>query len=198
MGKGLALNAAYPAAIPLLFLDGTYSTTIASIWPAATNGMAADSDYETAGPQVFRFEYYYLLKSANGYTVVDPTSVPPNLPTTVLSSGIGTYTVSVNGTPTSVSLWSSGTNSFVVQDVAAIVVAIAVIEPKSRVLLSTANMEKLAGANGQTSPLIDFTNGWVPGQLLSTWQTALDGITDMPRPAISGIRLYERYFYLYQ
>ena len=34
------------------------------------------------------------------------------------------------------------------------------------------------------------------GELLSTWQTALDGITDMPRPAISGIRLYERYFYL--
>ena len=40
------------------------------------------------------------------------------------------------------------------QDVAAIVVAIAVIEPKSKVLLlTTANMEKLAATDGRnTSP----------------------------------------------
>ncbi len=36
----------------------------------------------------------------------------------------------------------------------------------------------------------------IPGQLLSQWQTALDGVTNMPREAISNVRLYERYFYL--
>jgi hypothetical protein len=79
-------------------------------------------------------------------------------------------------------------------------VAIATIDPKSKLFLTTSNMEKLAGTNGQTSPLVDYPSSsiWVPGQLLSTWQTALDGITDMPRPAIQGIRLYERYFYLNQ
>jgi hypothetical protein len=172
MGKGLALNGAYTTAIPLLFLDSTINptTTIQNIWPAATSRTASDPDYEVAAAQVFRFEYYYLLSSS-------PSGGTPNQ----LSAGP----------------WSS-TDTFSVKDVAAIVVAIAVIEPKSRVLLTTANMEKLAGTNGQTSPLVHFTTGSVPGQLLSTWQTALNGITDMPRPAISGIRLYERYFYLNQ
>jgi hypothetical protein len=32
------------------------------------------------------------------------------------------------------------------------------------------------------------------GDLLNQWQTALNGTTDMPRPAISAVRLYERYF----
>ena len=83
---------------------------------------------------------------------------------------------------------------FSVKDVAAIVVAIAVIEPKSKVLLNNDQIAALAGA------LPDFptVTGHTPGQLLTAWQTALDGITDMPRPAISGVRLYERYFYLSQ
>ena len=179
MGKGFPLNGAYTAApIPLLFRDGTSNTTIQGVWPAATN-TTADQDYETAGPQVFRFEYYYLLSSS-------PT--------------VGTANQLTAGT------WSS-TDTFLVKDVAAIVVAVAVIEPKSKVLLTTANMEKLAGTNGQTSLLVDFTTDSSPGVLLSTWQTKLNGIIDpnspdfdptMPRAAISGIRLYERYFYLSQ
>ena len=84
-------------------------------------------------------------------------------------------------------------NSFVIKDVAAIVVAIAVIEPKSKVLLSNDQIAALAGT------LPDFTTGSAPGQLLTQWQAALDAnATGLPRPAISGIRLYERYFYLSQ
>jgi hypothetical protein len=38
-----------------------------------------------------------------------------------------------------------------------------------------------------------------PGQLLVSWRTALDANTiGLPRPAIPGIRVYERYFYLNQ
>jgi hypothetical protein len=173
MGKGLALNGAYPTSTPLLFLDGTTNTTIQGAWPAAASSTTADSDYETAGPQVFRFEYYYLLSSNPSVGTANQLSAGP---------------------------WSS-TDTFLVKDVAAIVVAIVVIDPKSRMLLTTANpanMEKLAGTNGQASLLVDYRTDWVPGRLLSTWQTALDGISDMPRPAVSGIRLYERYFYLNQ
>jgi hypothetical protein len=198
MGKGLALNGAYASPIPLLFLDGTSSTTIQKIWPAATSSTHTDSDcsntacYETAGPQVFRLEYYYLLGAPWFYNPASP------------HRDINGYTLSLdadnNGglaNQLSAGPWSS-TDTFSVKDVAAIVVAIAVIEPKSRVLLSVPNMEKLAGTNDQSSPLVDFTTNWAPGQLLSTWQTALDGITDIPRPAISGVRVYERYFYLNQ
>ena len=44
MGKGLALNGAYPAApIPLLFLDGHQpTTTIQDVWPAAASSTTAD------------------------------------------------------------------------------------------------------------------------------------------------------------
>jgi hypothetical protein len=83
-------------------------------------------------------------------------------------------------------------NSFVIKDVAAIVVAIAVIEPKSKVLLSNGQVAALAAT------LPDFTTNSTPGQLLTQWQAALDANASLPRPAVSGIRLYERYFYVSQ
>ena len=193
MGKGLALNGAYTTApIPLLFLDGTTNTTIQGAWPAATSSTGTDSDcsntgcYETAGPQVFRFEYYYLLGAPWVYNPTSPRA-------------INGYTLSLeadnNGgiaNTLSTGPWSN-VNSFVMKDVAAIVVAIAVIEPKSKVLLNNDQIATLAGT------LPDFTTGWVPGRLLTEWQAALDLNTlGLPRPAISGIRLYERYFYLSQ
>jgi hypothetical protein len=172
MGKGLALNGAYATSTPLLFLDSANTTTIQNIWPAAcypscTSNLTfrTDPDYETAGPQVFRFEYYYLLSSSPSVGTANQLSAGP---------------------------WSS-TNTFSVKDVAAIVIAIAVIEPKSKVLLSNDQIAALAGT------LPDFTTGSAPGDLLTQWQNALNANTlGLPRPAISGIRLYERYFYLSQ
>ena len=76
------------------------------------------------------------------------------------------------------------------QDVAAVSVAIAAIDPKSRVLISDSQLTALA------SRLTDFTTSMTPGVLLNQWQVALDGTSDMPRPAIQGVRIYERYFYL--
>ena len=171
MGKGFPLNGAYTTApIPLLFRDGTTNTTIQGVWPAAASSTGTDSDcnntgcYETAGPQVFRFEYYYLLSSSPTVGTANQLSAGP---------------------------WSS-TDTFLVKDVAAIVVAIAVIEPKSRVLLNNSQVAALAVT------LPDFATDWVPGQLLTQWQNALNANTGLPRAAISGIRLYERYFYLNQ
>ena len=168
MGKGLAFNAAYATQIPILFLDSATSptTTIDNTWPAATRpypnaSYSTDSDYEIAGPQVFRLEYYYLY----------------NAP------GSGTALVDYPSTWTSV-------DHIAINDIAAIVVAIAVIDSRSKVLLSNSQLSALAGR------LVDYSSGWAPGELLSRWQATLDGVTDLPRPAISGIRLYERYFYL--
>jgi len=68
MGKGLLWNGVSNSNIPIVFLP----LTIAATWPAATNDFAQgqgppsasqDSAYETIGPQVFRFEYFYLLKN---------------------------------------------------------------------------------------------------------------------------------------
>ena len=71
----------------------------------------------------------------------------------------------------------------------AIIVDIAVIDPKSRVLLSNSDITGLA------EDLADYS-GQAPGGLLAGWRTALDGNTTLPRPALSSVRLYERCFYL--
>src|SRR5436309_1126739 len=74
--------------------------------------------------------------------------------------------------------------------IAAIVADMAVIDSKSKVLLTNAQITTIAAG------LSDYSAGMTPGRPRTNWQTYLDGITNLPRPAISGIRLYERYFYL--
>ena len=76
------------------------------------------------------------------------------------------------------------------QDVAAMSICLATIDSKSRVLISDSQLTKLIGR------LSDFSTPMATGDLLSQWQTALDGTTDMPRSAVSAVRIYERYFYL--
>src|SRR5438270_2890363 len=76
------------------------------------------------------------------------------------------------------------------QDVAAISVGVATIDPRSRVLISDSQLATLAGR------LSDFASSMRPGDLLNQWQIALDGTTDIPRPSVSAVRIYERHFYL--
>jgi prepilin-type N-terminal cleavage/methylation domain-containing protein len=76
------------------------------------------------------------------------------------------------------------------RDVAAVSIAIAAIDPKSSLLMSDSQLATLVAR------LPDFAVSMQPGALLSQWQTALAGTTDVPRTAIQSIRVYERYFYL--
>ena len=152
LGKGLVWNGVGCGATtctPVVFMP----LIIAATWPAATSSSLADPDlnYETIGPQVFRFEYCYLLRSNGSLSITPPSDV----------SGI-----------------------------AAIVADIAVIDSKSKVLLSDAQITSLAGQ------LVDYAAGMFPGQLRNNWQNALNANTNLMRPAFSGIRLYERSFYL--
>ena len=154
MAKGLVWNGVSASDTPIVFLP----LTIASAWPSATNG-SSDSDYELIAPYVFRFEYYYRLKSG------------------VLSE----------------KPWEGSTghtNVAGMQDVAAISICVATMDPKSRVLVSDSQITMLA------ERLPDFSTWMAPGDLLNQWQTALDGTTDISRPAVSAVRIYERYFYL--
>jgi hypothetical protein len=127
------------------------------------------------GPQVFRFEYCYLLKGE-----INPTGgfLPSILSNTPWDSRIHT---APNG----------------LQDIAAVVVDIAVIDPKSNVLVTGTQLAALNGGSGNPPVLVDYSAGMTPGQLLTQWRAALDtNTTGLPRPALSGIRLYERRFYL--
>lgn len=153
LGKGLVWNGVSASSTPVVFW-----ATITSSWPAATSISLADPDgnYEIIGPQVFRFEYCYLL--TNGSPVITPP------------------------------LGSDGRANL--SQITAIVANIAVIDSTSKVLLTDAQITTLGAG------LSDYTAGMVPGQLRANWQTYLDGITSVPRPAISAVRLYEQYFYL--
>ena len=175
LGKGLVWNGVStdPSLAPIVFLPVTIST----MWLYAISQIpdpSTPSAYEVIGPDVFRFEYYYLLSS---------------------SPSVGT------ANQLSAGAWSS-TDTFSVKDVAAIVVAIAVIEPKSKVLLRDSDLASLGSSlidfGGAGAPSCPSPQWQLPGQLLAQWQCVLDANTSLPRPAISGIRLYERYFYLSQ
>ena len=219
MGKGLLWNAATPSPAPVVFMpiplaallpigelpSPTPSPTSTPAWPEAASSTTAWTDSEVIGPQVFRFEYYYLVggKYAMGAVPAPtPTPAPPALSdipwdTRICScppSPTPTATPTPAITPPAVCCHTAPEG---MQDVVAVVVDIAVIDPKSRVLVTDAQLARLNGADGSPPLLVDFTAGMTSGQLLTQWRAALDANTlGLPRPAISGIRLYERYFYL--
>jgi type II secretory pathway component PulJ len=125
-----------------------------------------DSAYEIIGPQVFRFEYDFL--SANG-----------------------AFPGTANG------LFNTGLNGW--DGVAAIAVAIAVIDPRSNVLLTPQDIATLNGNSGTitTNFLVDYRHDLNrPGSLINAWQNTLNGIKTLPRQAVSGVRVYERFIYL--
>jgi hypothetical protein len=188
LGKGLVWNAVSPSDTPVVFMPVPVASVLPTpelppsptptpspppAWPqasSATTSWLDSADSEVIGPQVFRFEYYYLLK--NG-TFSDDPMISPH------------YTLSG------------------MQDVSAIVADIVVIDPKSKVLLSDSQISQVA------SQLVDWGNTgcagcptqlqWqsTPGLLTAQWRSAIDANTlGLPRPAISGIRLYERVIYL--
>lgn len=136
--------------------------TIAVSWPSATDLTAAPTpDPDTDSIAPYIFRFEYYYLLKNGNVAATPWDA---------SAGH----TSVNG----------------LQDVAAISVVIATIDPKSRLLISDSQLTTIVGE------LPDFAPTMKPGDLLSQWQTTLDAITNMPRPGIQGIRIYERYFYL--
>jgi prepilin-type N-terminal cleavage/methylation domain-containing protein len=160
MGKGLLWNGVSPSITPVVFSP----LTILVSWPAATNN-STDSDYEVAGPQVFRFEYYYLLK---GQSTTNPS---------ILSY-----------TPWDTRIGHNAVNGF--QDVSAIGVTIAVIDPKSRVLV----LEDSQHLGRLITEMHDFSQTMQPGDLDAQWESAVNATTAVPRAAASAIRIYSRLF----
>lgn len=176
LGLGLLWDGKPPEG--LVFTSNSLSsgtTTISTHWPAATNTMA-DPNYEIVGPDVFRMEYYYVLKSP--VTSAGTPRMDQNTPLASQLSAVPWDTripghTSVEG----------------LRDVAAIIIAIAVIDPKSRVVADEAQLEDLA----QT--LEDFSGNMNPGDLEESWRASVDSQHTSRLPA-SAIRFYSRCFFL--
>ena len=228
MGKGLVWNAVSTTDTPVVFMPMPLASPLpiaelpaptpdplpTPAWLTVADLTASptpEPSVEVIGPQVFRFEYYYLLKGG-----IDPTggtpytailsdtpwdtricACPTPVPTPPVTPTPGTPTPA----PTPPSLCCH-TAPVGMQDVAAVVVVIAVIDPKSKVMLTDAQVSTVAGSLidwGTTScPGCPTQTQWqtTPGLLQAQWRSTLNGNTTLPRPALSGIRLYERRFYL--
>jgi hypothetical protein len=232
MGKGLVWNAVSTTDTPVVFMPVPLASPIPTpempypmpfpiplpAWRSAIDFTASptpEPSVEVVGPQVFRFEYYYLIKGqtdpVNPGTTYNPIfsdtpwdtricSCPSPAPTPT-PTAIPTATPLPVATPTPPSVCCHVAPRGM-QDVAAVLVVIAVIDPKSKALLDTvdptgAKLARLNGADGSPPVLVDYAAGMTPGQLLAQWRAALDANTAGLVPqAISGIRVYERYLYL--
>lgn len=168
-----------PTVVPMVFLPIPLASPLASplpspmpvpsptpAWPQ-TGNMAADPDYELIGPQIFRFEYYYQLLTGD-FTDTPWDIDPPNSHNKI--DGL--------------------------RDVATIVVVIATIDPKSRLLLTETQLASLAA---QLKDHVKYkspgNSGKVDTALQFKWQTAVNSST-LPKSALTGIHFYQRTFYL--
>src|SRR5439155_19469229 len=124
--------------------------------PAAVSSSLADPDgsYGVIGPDVFRCEYSYLVRTGGSpFLGYYPCSTPSCL---------------VNG-------WGQ---------VVAIVVDIALIDPKSKVLLTDANIATIIGNTTlANNSLSDFrTDDTQPGKTLNRWQNYLNNLINPSSP----------------
>jgi len=194
MGKGLLWNGVVtenPKAstvYPIVFLP----TMISSIpsWSAALNddnsGQSIDPDYEVIGSQVFRFEYWYLLKSGI------LTDVPWDQAATPAHTWLNGWT-----------------------DVQAIGVAIAVVDPGARALIPSTTLLDIASDldDFKTAPGRGIGGQKKVGDIEHRWNTVLFGDpadlantpgilnrgtttagSRVPREVMKSIRIYVRYF----
>ncbi len=196
MGKGLLWNGVSnltnlnnaSTTYPIVFLPQTISgiANAGKMWSDAVNNpgnaTTEDSSYETIGPSVFRFEYYYLLKNGG------VTDVPWD----------------ISARPTQTSL--TNPVSIGLTDVESIAVAIAVIDPASHSLISDASLFDLASdmadfknAKGNGNPaknIGDMEDQWNTAVLSAVSSGKTSNNSLVPPAAASAIRIYGRYFNL--
>jgi prepilin-type N-terminal cleavage/methylation domain-containing protein len=184
VSNGTNTNAVYP----IVFLPNTISGITS--WSAAVNddnsGQSIDADYEVVGSQVFRFEYWYLLKSGI------LTDVPWDQAATPAHTWLNGWT-----------------------DVQAIGVAIAVIDPKARALIPSTTLLDIASDldDFKTAPGRGIGGQKKVGDIEYRWNTVLLGDpanlantpgilnrgtttagSTVPRDVVKSIRVYVRYY----
>ncbi|PTY03435.1 hypothetical protein DB346_06010 [Verrucomicrobia bacterium LW23] len=176
LGWGLPWNAA-GTETPLVYRQNATSyppNSISTNWSSAVD-MSEQEHYELAGPQVFRLEYYYLIKGATVYdaTTASVVTLPSRLSATPWDTRPPLNHTAVDG----------------LRDVAAIVVTIAILDPGSRIKLTQTQLAQLVTA------MPDFNEAMLPGELEERWQQAAQ-TAPIPAEAASAVRIYQRYFHL--
>jgi prepilin-type N-terminal cleavage/methylation domain-containing protein len=185
-----------PTAIPpppdpnSTFLNPGWSNLIGTA-PAFSNGTAADY-YHVLGDAVFRLEYCFLLK---------PLKQPNGTVLPACYSNLAYRTAAQGATPDPTTLYAAGSTATTlyglgVTNVEAIVVTLALVDVKSRQMLTAANLQTLAAALPDPQ---DSNLSAAPPQLMAqTWNASLTSIMNsgLPRAAVGNVHVYQRTFYL--
>ena len=154
---------------------GYLPTLITTQWGTTSASLFSTPAYwDTVGDQVFRFEYTYLLKA---------NTSPANLHPAKLSTT--PYWDSTMTTPPHTAI-----NGF--QDVAAIVVGIAVLDSTSDAILTNGGNTSLVNSLPDVSGTSDIESVWLP--IVNSGSFAQKA--GIPKEAASAVRIYQRYFYL--
>jgi len=205
MSKGLLWNGAdngtnlnnNNTVYPIVFLPQTISGIAngGKMWYAVVNNdttsKSIDSNYETIGPGVFRFEYYYLLK--NGRL----TDVPWDRLDWPTRQNLG-------NDPDPITNPNIGLN-----DIEAIGVSIAVIDSASRDLINAADPNSLLAFASDFDDFVSAKGRGVGnqtkyiGMMEAAWKTVVETVaqtgqtssgTRVPPAAAKAVRIYTRYF----
>ncbi len=150
--------------------------------PVSTNGVN-ETNYDTIAPSVFRMEYALLMKQGS---------------TNTTNSIIGTN-LSVNGANVYFKTNNAGQS---MNDVAAIVVAVAILDQGSQKILSgdaatqlskvAADMEDAVTNNMASGLIAGSTNNGIP---IASWTSKALSTSEIPQAAArSQIRVYQRTF----
>ena len=177
--------------------NGAYANTLLTTqWNGAANGIADGSDpnYQVIGDQVFRLEYTFLVQTSASGAYATGTGTPLGY----TSGGFYDYPWSPTG----------NTSARGLQDVTAIVISIAVLDSKSRLMIGSnaavASALNTAAADlpkdlCTSATLTNFTagsasTGYLP---LALWKTnLLSNHLGLPKEVWQQVRFYQRFCYL--
>ena len=165
LGKGLGWepNNASGGWENMVYLPMTFDKR----WPKGKLFDTTDPSYQTISPQVFRFEYTYLLKATASKAArfsITPWDTAATAPAHT----------SING----------------FKDVNAIVVAIALLDSTSRVIVR--DYTNLINAFPDAVDNKDIESQWLPVLNSPSFAT----VAKIPQTAASAVRVYQRTFYL--
>ena len=189
LGLGLTWNGGTPngmvfLAYPSYPVTGTSTpiagSTISDAFSSSVSAASSDSGYHILAENVFRLECCFLLKP---YKQADGTYLPAiysNLPWDVRAGHTSTVGIGLS-------------------DVQAIVIAIAILDGKSRKILSNTNDLSLL-ANVLPDPTDANLVADPPMLMATTWQNLINsgslGKLSLPKAAANQVRVYQRTFQL--
>jgi len=168
--------ASYPVTSTSTPLSGS---TLLTAWPSVVNATSTDANYHVLGPDVFRFEFCYLLNACTDLTGVHQPAIYSNVP---YDSRLGHTSITGIG----------------LADVQAFVVSLAILDATSRkgipsgTNLSTASSLFVDPSNADlaTAP---------PKLMATTWSNLINGGSfahnaGIPAPVADQVRIYQRLF----